>query len=329
MSKLTILIPTYNRGLKLQRLLHLIDSEIIASGVKERISVLVSDNASPDETQSIGSSFSANNFSYKYFRQPKNLGFDGNVRFLYNQATTEYVWYFADDDIPLPGSIAKVLSALEEHKPDLLLFSFLQPPDSKAKTFDYAKAVELFVAPGTEIELVQRYPKISIYVMRKVEFNPVQLKELEPFLHNGFYFLDLAYSVLGASASPKLAVISEPLASCDSDYKVFVVVPKVFFEKYKVFYHPFVTKYSPGFADGERASSYRTAIQFLFEVKTGNLTGSDMALCDQAIKDMSFKADALLGNHKALLQFVFLKLRAAALYPHIRPLVGFVRSKLN
>lgn len=328
MATLSILIPTYNRCAKLKRLLDILDSEVANSGVSEGITVLVSDNASTDKTHELLSSFSATNFTLRYYRQNINLGFDGNIRFLYEKMETEYGWFFSDDDIPFSGAVSKVLSALKNHRPDILLFSFVQPPDSKVLTFNFQETVRVETDPKSAIELIRRYPKISIYIVRKMTFTPGQLKDLEPFLENGFYFLDLAYSVLGASHLPSVAVISEPLAKCDEDYLDFNFVPKVIFEFYKVFEHPFVTKYSPDFSERLRAESYCSGIQFLFAIKTGTMIGNDMELYDRTIKTVAFRPVYLLKNPKSFFQLVLMKLGISKVYPVVKPVIRFVRCKL-
>ena len=79
---LTIAIPTFNRANKLRRLLNAINDEILTSQLQDRIAVMVSDNASTDDTSKMVSELSKKQSKFSYFRQSKNLGFDGNIRFL-------------------------------------------------------------------------------------------------------------------------------------------------------------------------------------------------------------------------------------------------------
>ena len=136
MPSLSIVIPTFNRAGKLLRLLNNIELELFRSNLSVPIQVIVSDNASTDNTREVVSSFEATMFKLDYFCQQKNLGFDGNVRFLYDVANTDYIWFFSDDDILLPGAIATVIKGLLETKPDVLLFSFIQPRGSEIRTFN-------------------------------------------------------------------------------------------------------------------------------------------------------------------------------------------------
>ncbi len=328
MPALSILIPTYNRCEKLKRLLDLLGAEIESSGLKDKVTVFVSDNGSTDKTSEILSSFSNASFTLKYFRQTSNIGFDRNVRFLYERFDADYGWFFSDDDIPLPGAINKVLAATKGAGPDVLLFSFIQPPDSKVLTFNYQEHLRIIDEPTAIIELIPKYPKISIYVMRKVVFSSMQWGDLDRFIGNGFYFLNLAYSVLGATARPRVGIISEPLARCDEDYLDFNFIPKVIFEMYKVFTHPFVTRYIPDFAEKKQGQSYRSGIQFLFAMKIGTMTGGDMQLYDRTIRVMPICPKFLITNPKSLFQLLAMKLGISEIYNLVKPAVSFARSKI-
>ncbi|MDD5584505.1 MAG: glycosyltransferase family 2 protein, partial [Candidatus Omnitrophica bacterium] len=196
---LSICIPTYNRANKLSRLLNTLRADIFSSGMDGYVQTMVSDNSSSDNTFKVMSKILAADKKIKYFRQPENIGFDANVRFLYEQADSEYVWFFSDDDMPLPAAIPIILKGLKTYNPDILLFSFIQPPGSKRRTFDFPEAYVTVEEPQRMIESVMAWTKLSIYVLRKVLLNEQQKKELEPFLSNAFFFLSLSFSVLSAS----------------------------------------------------------------------------------------------------------------------------------
>lgn len=326
---LSIAIPTYNRADKLKRLLDIVDGQIRSANLVDQIEVLVSDNASIDDTYDLMMSVTSVDSKIKYSRQQENLGFDGNCRFLYDQANADYVWFFADDDIPLPRALSIILEGLHVHNPDAVIFSFEQPIGRKIKVFNFLNNYEIFTEPGRIIDLLWTYPKISAYVLRKISLDAQQLKELAPFLENGFFFVDLAFSVLQASKTPKLCVISQQLASCDEDYETFRFDPKCIFDAYKVFYHPFVIKYLPGLAERKRDSSYCNAIQFIFAVKLGTLITLTPSLLDSALKDAGIRVFVLLKNPKTLLQFLLIKMNIAKLYNIIKPFINSFRTLMS
>jgi glycosyltransferase involved in cell wall biosynthesis len=306
---LSIAIPTWNRAAKLKRLLAVIQGEIVTSCLQEQIEVLVSDNASSDNTSSIASEFKDSNFSLKYYRQPENLGFDNNVNFLYEQAKSKYIWYMSDDDLPLSGAISLILKSLLENNPDVLLFSFIQPPGSKIKTFNFPSDIEIIESIPDIIQLICKYPKISIFVLRKIQLSPSQIRDLEPFRNNEFYFLNLTYSVLDFSMKPKLCVISKQLATCDEDYNKFNYDDQnIFIDYYKVFQCPFVLKHLPNLSKQKIDESYFLAIDFLYAIKKGALIVDDIKKYDNFIETIPIRILTLLKKPKLFIALLLMKI---------------------
>lgn len=322
MPSLSIVIPTYNRADKLLRLLNNIEAEIVNSNLSVLIHVLVSDNASSDDTQAVVSNFETTKFKLEYFRQEKNLGFDGNVRFLYGVANTDYIWFFSDDDILLPGAIATVMNGLLETEPDVLLFSFIQPRGAEIRTFNFPDQFEVITTPKEIIKFVAHYPKISIYVLRKIELSEAQKKELEPLYENGFYWIDLCFSVISADSEPRLCIISQPLASCDDDFCNIRFGPSVFLRAYTIFNHPFICAHLPNMAEESRIKSYYDTIQLMFAVKMGSLKSDDPSIFEREIRSFSIVPYLLLKNPRALIQILALKLKLVPLYKIYKSVLG-------
>ncbi len=114
---LSVAIPTYNRARFLDRLLSALDDQLRS---QPGVELIVSDNASPDETPQIVSKFQSQGLRIRYLRNDSNLGADGNILQCYEQAKGKYVWIFGDDDVREPGSIAQVLSHLQGQEYDLI-----------------------------------------------------------------------------------------------------------------------------------------------------------------------------------------------------------------
>jgi glycosyltransferase involved in cell wall biosynthesis len=312
MSILSIVIPTYNRSNKLFRLLKNIEDEV--TDLNFSIRVYVSDNASNDDTEIVVKNFKTNAFNLEYYRQEKNIGFDGNVRFLYDKAKSEYVWFFSDDDILLPRSIETVINGLLTTNPDVLLYSFNQPKESTSRTFNFLSEFELIRDPKQIIKLVGCYPKLSIYVCRKVLLSDKSQHDLIQFHENGFFWIDLCYSILLESDNNILCVISKPLASCDDDFINIRFDPNVFLYFHNVYKHPYVVQYLPKMSEEFRACSYYNTIQLLFAVKVGALKADDPDLYDREIKNFVFLPLLLLRNPKAMFQLLLIKYKFYILY---------------
>lgn len=108
--KLTIAIPTYNRCSKLEECVN----RVIEYCRGLDVEIIISDNASTDNTQEIVARIIKENPEIRYYRNSENLGFDGNFFNCFKKAWGEYVWLLSDDDILLPGAIESVLTGLEK-----------------------------------------------------------------------------------------------------------------------------------------------------------------------------------------------------------------------
>ncbi|OYW05640.1 MAG: hypothetical protein B7X11_01765 [Acidobacteria bacterium 37-65-4] len=113
---LTIAVPTYNRAKFLRRLLELLASEM--KGLENEVELLVSDNASTDETEAVCREMGGK-LALQYHRQERNVGFDHNALWIVENAKGEYLWMFGDDDLLVEGSIGRMLAFLKGLKDPL------------------------------------------------------------------------------------------------------------------------------------------------------------------------------------------------------------------
>lgn len=110
---LSIAIPTYNGSPYIRGALDSIISQL--EDVDEEVEIVISDNASTDQTPEIIREYQ-NKYSFiKYFRNEENLGADRNFDLAVRRSTGEYVWLFSDDDSLRSGAIKKVLSVLKQY----------------------------------------------------------------------------------------------------------------------------------------------------------------------------------------------------------------------
>ena len=122
---LTILVPTYNRAANLALLLQTLREEI---GLLDTVRVLVSDNASTDETSEVVASASAAWSDLQVQRHETNLGADCNFCSCVERVQTPYFWIIGDDDLPQAGLIPKVCKLLNDQQPDLVYLPSLWLP---------------------------------------------------------------------------------------------------------------------------------------------------------------------------------------------------------
>lgn len=92
----TVCIPTFNQA---PFLIQAIES--VLAQTHSNISILVSDDASTDDTPVLMKQYE-NHPQIRYYRQPQNLGISANNNWLLSQPQTEYIIRLDSDDLLLP-----------------------------------------------------------------------------------------------------------------------------------------------------------------------------------------------------------------------------------
>lgn len=113
---LTIGIPTYNRPVKLKRLL----LRLISIPGFSKIQLIISDNSDNNKTKQLVGKFVVDYMNIQYYKNNVNLGFDRNMVNIYNMTNTKYLWFLSDDDDVSFKSYDCILSILENDAPDLI-----------------------------------------------------------------------------------------------------------------------------------------------------------------------------------------------------------------
>lgn len=114
---LSICIPSYNRADMLSAAI-----KSILNQAAEGVEIVVSDNASTDNTDSVMRDLARRHPQIRYVRSDVNVGADRNFLKVVEVATGRYTWLMGSDDMVAPGGVAEVLSAIENH-PELPGFS--------------------------------------------------------------------------------------------------------------------------------------------------------------------------------------------------------------
>lgn len=107
LPRLSICIGTFNRANFIGETL-----ESILTQVGPDCEVVISDNASTDETERVVSGYARRFDQVRYIKQEINLGLDRNYDRAVTLARGEYCWLMTDDDVLLPGAVAQVMAAL-------------------------------------------------------------------------------------------------------------------------------------------------------------------------------------------------------------------------
>lgn len=102
--RLSICIPTYNRA---RFLADLFDSILSQTGYTIEVEVVVSDNASTDDTAAIVAAYRDRLPNFVYVCAEENIGADRNFLRVVDCARGDYCWLMGSDDKLEPGSIAE------------------------------------------------------------------------------------------------------------------------------------------------------------------------------------------------------------------------------
>ena len=148
---LTIAVPTYNRA-------YLLDSFYsrlydVVKNYPSKFEILVSNNASIDETSTICKKWEAPFSSiatFRYAEQRENIGVAKNIVYLFEHAQGEYLILLPDDDEIVAENLPAVLDILETKSPSAIIqnvWNGFQVID-KNGVVTYAEAAALFYVYG-------------------------------------------------------------------------------------------------------------------------------------------------------------------------------------
>lgn len=115
MSKLSICITTLNRAAFIGATLDSILMQLV-----EGVEIVVVDGASSDDTATVMGGYAVRCAALRYIREDTNSGIDADYDKAVGYARGDYCWLMTDDDLLVPGAVARVLEVLAE-APDLLI----------------------------------------------------------------------------------------------------------------------------------------------------------------------------------------------------------------
>jgi hypothetical protein len=238
------------------------------------VTLRVHDNASQDDTPAACSEARevGDGARVEVLRHGENVGFNRNVWSLYQRSQAEYLWTFADDDLPLPGAVRTILDALDRTRPELLVYSFIQPPGSTRRTFDLPEDLHLETDPGACARFAWRQPKLSQYVYRRRALAPeAEALVIDQLDRAAFAFIALAFSLLLDSERPTVAVLSPPQATCDEDYLTLRFLPEEWGRYDELLQHPFLRRHAPELAERAPRDAYRSLLSVLWSWRCGGV----------------------------------------------------------
>lgn len=128
---LSICIPTYNREFLLKECLDSITCQFSDKNIYEQVEIVISDNASVDNTEAMVKGFQERFANIRYFKNEVTVTAGLNWDNAIQNSSGKYINIFADDDIYLQDSLPKLLPILLEELASLICFAYVELNDGK------------------------------------------------------------------------------------------------------------------------------------------------------------------------------------------------------
>ena len=206
----SVCIPAYNRAHHLPALL----DSILAQEFND-YEIVISEDSSPERSRiaAVVREYSLRHAGlFRYFENPENLGYDGNIRNLVAKASGEFCFFMGNDDLMNPGALETCASILQRYgEVGLILKSygiFEGTPGHVIQEIRWFKQEKKFAAGPTAIRFAfRRSGVISGYVVHRDSANGAAIDTFDGTL---FYQMHLTASVLihkSAVCTPKVLVL--------------------------------------------------------------------------------------------------------------------------
>lgn len=237
---LSICIPTYNRSKFLSEAL---DSIIISlTGFEDKVEIIISDNASSDDTvDAVKKYLSKYNF-IKYSRNKDNVA-DKNFFIVASLAMGKYIWIFADDDKMEEKAVTNVLNYIKQNY-NLIICNYSTWDNEfkvkfKEKFYSVSKNIEFDDHNKVLKRLGNKLQFLSSIVIKKDIFFNLDEEEYNSLHEYGASFAFSLYC--GIINNVKAILISEPqlryrgynsdIVGLDRWYKYFATGTSLLFEE--------------------------------------------------------------------------------------------------
>lgn len=214
---LSICIPTYNRAEKLQQCLENIICQFKNDGIENLIEVVISDNASIDNTTEIVKKFQESFNNIKYFRNEKNIGMDENIINSVVKANGKYCWHIGDDDFIQNGVLEFLVDFLSKKEVALLTVNFHPFIDIRKSLEKDNNINQRFIiysdSPVEFYKMGYCQGILGIFIFNRALWMKVDRKNYEEF----WSYYEIILKMLPASHLP-LAYLSYPVLFIGQDY---------------------------------------------------------------------------------------------------------------
>lgn len=219
---ISIVIPTYNRASRLKDMLTRLSAH--TEIIEDWVEVVVSDNASTDNTPDVVTAFSERTGkAVRFGRNASNVGIDGNIHAVSRLATGRYLLLMSDDDLLLPGALSR-LRELVRTTPDLLFcfvnggsFQGIYDPSAKLPTVVPLSQPLVTRDPNELLKTIGVWSTFmsSFFVERKAWQS---VPTPETYIGSDIYLTHILFRLLVAERGRTCVVTSEQLLAARGEY---------------------------------------------------------------------------------------------------------------
>lgn len=227
---LSICIPTYNRAEILKVSLLKLLEETNKIDDKSKIEILVSDNCSTDNTQTIVNNFIEKGLHITYSKNPVNVGSNGNFLKCFGRASGKYIWLLGDDDPLADKSIKRILDIIEEGDYGLIHINNIVTNEHNNIIYD-------------DNELFLEYVSFWITFMSANIFRSEVVKSIEaPEQYLNTWLVQVPFFISSALSKEKNIVVNDKILNdslageTNGGYNIF----EVFVKNYLGIFHDFL-----------------------------------------------------------------------------------------
>lgn len=180
---LSICIPTYNRSSNLDRCLHAITSQL---DKQTSVEILISDNASTDDTPEVFRRYALRYPYLKYSRNEENMGADRNIHLVMHLAKGIFIKMQGDDDYCVEGSLMPLLDVVNNNRDCGIIHIHVHNNDRRIYK---AQGASAFLHASTIMSTF-----ISGMIVRREDLE--QIEQPDRFLDSSFNQMYVQYSIL-------------------------------------------------------------------------------------------------------------------------------------
>jgi glycosyltransferase involved in cell wall biosynthesis len=189
---ISVVIPTYNRAKYLDRCL-----QSIVSNEHNYFEVVVSDNASPDNTQEIIDKYLTDSRVH-YYRNEKNLGARENIYKATKYAQGRYIFWLTDDDYLLPDALSKVVDVIKSNPKIGYIYSPFAVLDDRNGEIVWRHdnfPQDILLESGLET-IAQVLPATWVFSRQVLKKDLIDWMAWEKYKENSYYMTILAGRIL-------------------------------------------------------------------------------------------------------------------------------------